>query len=162
MVSQKTLERRRQLRNERFAKGQCARCPVKIDARSKRYCTKHLDQKNSYNRKYYATSEYARHQNLERNKRRQAELRRIKNEYKAAHPCCDCIAEGRDGKWDIEVLDFDHRDSTIKKFDISQVVRHFRTVKDLMDEIAKCDVVCANHHRLRTKNRRLQKKNNND
>jgi hypothetical protein len=55
--------------------------------------------------------------------------------------CADC------GEFDPRVLEFDHlRD---KKFDITRGLRQ-RPWAALLDEIAKCDVVCANCHRRRT------------
>ena len=60
------------------------------------------------------------------------------------HPCVDC------GETDPVVLEFDHlRD---KKFGIATGIRN-RNWQDVLDEIAKCDVVCANCHRRRTTKR---------
>ena len=57
------------------------------------------------------------------------------------HPCVDC------GETDPVVLEFDHlRD---KKFGIAQGIRD-RDWQSVLDEMAKCDVVCANCHRRRT------------
>jgi hypothetical protein len=57
------------------------------------------------------------------------------------HPCVDC------GEADPLVLEFDHlRD---KKFAISAGLQG-RRWQDVLDEIAKCEVVCANCHRRRT------------
>jgi hypothetical protein len=57
------------------------------------------------------------------------------------HPCVDC------GESDPIVLEFDHlRD---KRFSISEGIQG-RNWQDVLDEIAKCDVVCANCHRRRT------------
>ena len=58
-------------------------------------------------------------------------------------PCMDC-----GNKYPYFVMDFDHRDPSLKKFNISQSLN--RSNKDVFEEIAKCDVVCANCHRLRT------------
>lgn len=76
-------------------------------------------------------------------------LQRAKNraflvEYLRAHPCADC------GEDDLLVLEFDHlRDKTAN---ISQLmVNH--SVRRLLEEIAKCEVVCANCHRRRTAKR---------
>ena len=61
-----------------------------------------------------------------------------------AHPCVDC------GETDPIVLEFDHlRD---KKFSISEGLQG-RRWQDVLDEIAKCQVVCANCHRRRTAKR---------
>lgn len=60
------------------------------------------------------------------------------------HPCVDC------GEGDPIVLEFDHlRD---KKFGIGKGMRD-RPWKDVLAEIEKCEVVCANCHRRRTNRR---------
>ena len=63
----------------------------------------------------------------------------------ATHPCVDC------GESDPVVLEFDHLDS--KLFDIGAALSS-RRWQDILDEIAKCEVVCANCHRRRTARRR--------
>ncbi|HEX6456793.1 MAG TPA: hypothetical protein VF009_09790 [Solirubrobacterales bacterium] len=66
------------------------------------------------------------------------------NVYLREHPCVDC------GEDDPIVLEFDHlRD---KKFPISKGLTD-RNWQDVLDEIAKCEVVCANCHRRRTAKR---------
>jgi hypothetical protein len=66
-------------------------------------------------------------------------------EYFKEHPCTDC------GESDPVVLEFDHlRD---KAFTISQKFRE-RAWQAILDEIKKCEVVCANCHRRRTARRR--------
>jgi ferredoxin len=60
------------------------------------------------------------------------------------HPCVDC------GEADPVVLEFDHLRE--KKFSISEGVQG-RRWQDVLDEIAKCEVVCANCHRRRTAKR---------
>lgn len=63
-------------------------------------------------------------------------------EYLRTHPCVDC------GESDTLVLDFDHRDRSIKYKNISQLIGNSWTT--IETEIAKCDVRCANDHRRRT------------
>jgi ribosomal protein S15P/S13E len=64
--------------------------------------------------------------------------------YLREHPCVDC------GESDPIVLEFDHlRD---KEFGIASGIRS-RPWPDVLDEIAKCEVVCANCHRRRTTRR---------
>ena len=58
------------------------------------------------------------------------------------NPCVDC------GESNILVLDFDHRDRSEKKHNISHLWD--RGGKVLRDEIDKCDVRCANCHRIKT------------
>lgn len=65
-------------------------------------------------------------------------LREVKNK-----PCADCGQS-----YPYYVMDFDHRKD--KKFLISQAVRHGVSFNVLKEEIAKCDLVCANCHRIRT------------
>jgi hypothetical protein len=66
-------------------------------------------------------------------------------EYFRTHPCVDC------GETDAVVLEFDHlRD---KLFDVAQSLP-YRGWQSILDEIAKCEVVCANCHKRRTARRR--------
>ena len=63
-----------------------------------------------------------------------------------SRPCADC---GRE--YPPYVMDFDHRPGTVKKFGLAaQATRYHRTEADILAEAAKCDVVCANCHRVRT------------
>lgn len=57
------------------------------------------------------------------------------------NPCVDC------GETDPLVLEFDHLGG--KEFNISRGLRN-TSWQRLIDEIAKCEVVCANCHRRRT------------
>jgi len=54
-----------------------------------------------------------------------------------------CVNCGEDRWW---VLDFHHRDPNEKENNISGMARH-GSKKALLDEIKKCDVLCANCHR---------------
>lgn len=50
-----------------------------------------------------------------------------------------------------ECLDFDHRDPSNKKFSIATYKnRSMKFLPALMEEIAKCDLICARCHRLKT------------
>jgi hypothetical protein len=61
----------------------------------------------------------------------------------ASHPCIDC------GETDPIVLQFDHRDGTTKVDAVGTMLNR-ASWGALLSEIAKCDVRCANCHRLRT------------
>ena len=65
--------------------------------------------------------------------------------------CLDC------GNSDIRVLEFDHLYN--KSFNISSMIGQ-RKLDSFMDEIFKCDVVCANCHRIRTVERGEQYRSN--
>jgi hypothetical protein len=61
-----------------------------------------------------------------------------------ARPCVDC------GEDDPLVLEFDHLGD--KKFNIAKGITN-HSWQAVLDEIGKCDVVCANCHRRRTASR---------
>ena len=63
---------------------------------------------------------------------------------KAEKGCVGC------GERDPIVLDFDHRDPTVKEDAVSQMARRQRPWRFIAAEIEKCDVRCANCHRRRT------------
>lgn len=69
-------------------------------------------------------------------------INRFKNK-----PCADC-----QGWFEPCQMDFDHRDSKKKVKSISDM--QYYSVKQILKEIAKCDLVCSNCHRLRTYKRR--------
>ena len=46
-------------------------------------------------------------------------------------------------------IDFDHVDPNTKRFNISQRLAN-STIKLLFEEIRKCDLLCANCHRIKT------------
>jgi hypothetical protein len=64
-------------------------------------------------------------------------------------PCMDC-----GGKFHPCAMDFDHRPGTLKHKAISRMVGDQYNLDSIMEEVAKCDLVCANCHRLRTWRRR--------
>lgn len=64
--------------------------------------------------------------------------------YLQNHPCVDC------GEDDIRVLEFDHIDPSQKEFTISRGVADGRGLKSIKAEVEKCEVRCANCHRIRT------------
>lgn len=70
------------------------------------------------------------------------ENRRLRWEYLLAHPCVDC------GESDPLVLEFDHRED--KRAQIVDLMRNHAQWSDVLKEIEKCDVRCANCHRRRT------------
>lgn len=61
-------------------------------------------------------------------------------------PCLDCKV-----KYPNFVMDLDHTRGN-KNFALSSMGRN-RSLKSVIEEIAKCDPVCANCHRIRTNQR---------
>ena len=54
-------------------------------------------------------------------------------------------------------MELDHRDGTIKEAAVANLVSKGCTDARLLEEIEKCDVVCANCHRMRTYRRLYEK-----
>lgn len=78
-------------------------------------------------------------------RKERARRRAILNEIKMSAGCADC------GYAKAPVaLDFDHRDPSTKSFNVSAGVDASRPWAIILTEIEKCDVVCANCHRIRT------------
>jgi hypothetical protein len=98
--------------------------------------------RSEYGKEHYAANKQRYIDAESRRKRARAEKRmRFLVEFFHSHPCTDC------GERDPLVLEFDHiRD---KSFDIGRELPD-RNWRSILDEIAKCEVVCANCHRRRT------------
>jgi hypothetical protein len=83
-----------------------------------------------------------------------ARTTRIKNRAFVASlknkPCTDCGVA-----YPPYVMDWDHRESTEKRYGVAYAAWS-RGQKTILEEIKKCDLVCANCHRERTHQRRLQ------
>ena len=62
-------------------------------------------------------------------------------------PCADCQKS-----YPPYVMDFDHLPGTEKRFAIGQDCT--KSIKDIVDEAYKCELVCSNCHRIRTHMRR--------
>lgn len=63
-------------------------------------------------------------------------------EYLQNNPCVDCKES------DIIVLEFDHQRDKFKN--VSEMIMQGYTFKRILEEIEKCEVVCANCHKRRT------------
>ncbi len=90
---------------------------------------------------------------IERN-RRNTPLQRLRNasvvlEYLLLHPCVQC------NERDPVVLEFNHADPRTKTANIAELIRSGCAIQRLHDEIAKCEVMCANCHQRFTSNARL-------
>lgn len=75
----------------------------------------------------------------------------LKNEidtYKSKIPCMDCGI-----LYPPYVMDFDHRNGKDKLKEVSKLVNNMLSIENIMKEIEKCDLVCANCHRIRTHKR---------
>jgi hypothetical protein len=97
-------------------------------------CSKNRDKK------YYRKNKKVR---LQYANRRNERNQKIINEEKRK-PCADCHVS-----YPSFVMDFDHTHGK-KEFSIGGGFGRSVSVDKLLNEIAKCDVVCANCHRFRT------------
>ena len=98
------------------------------------------EKEKQHKRNHYANNK---EQYLQRNREKRERLKAFLKEYKA-NPCVDCGVS-----YPHYVMDLDHRDPSTKSFNPARLVNMGSWVK-LQEEIAKCDLVCANCHRRRT------------
>lgn len=103
---------------------------------SRVYIREHYEK----NRKYYIEKAMA------RNKATRTKEFEYLLAFLTEHPCIDC------GQSDIRVLEFDHRDRKDKDDAVSQLMSRGIPFARIVKEIAKCDVRCANCHRIKTIN----------
>ena len=79
---------------------------------------------------------------INRASRSREEVKSRMRKYKTENPCMDC-----GNFFHFSAMDFDHRPGELKRF---QIGSEFSTWARTLAEIAKCDLVCANCHRVRT------------
>lgn len=84
---------------------------------------------------------------LNRRHRSYLEKRRFLIKYKN-RKCADCGI-----KYPFYVMDLDHRDFRSKVNNVSSMFTHNWSLDKIKTEVKKCDVVCANCHRIRTYNK---------
>lgn len=84
---------------------------------------------------------------LEKNKEIRERNRAYVRSIKESGACSDC------GISDFRVLDFDHLPGQEKRAEVSRMVAYGFSIESIKKEIAKCDLVCANCHRIRTHER---------
>lgn len=65
-------------------------------------------------------------------------------------PCTDC-----GGKFPVCCMDFDHIPGSTKSYDIGSMFAHHYSRQLIEKELLKCELVCANCHRIRTRDRKL-------
>ena len=101
------------------------------------------EEKRMYDRTYHANrTQEAKERKVAVQYARLATHKQAVLEYLLSNPCIDC------GEADPVVLEFDHRDN--KTANVSDGMRRGWSLKRIMEEVAKCDVRCANCHRRAT------------
>ena len=117
----------------------CSKCKKsKIRNKTSSYCK---GCHNDYQKAYYKKNPRSIDESSKRRKKEIRDLIILKKDV----PCKDC-----EEKYPYYVMDFDHRPDEEKKFNLSEAARHHRSIKSVLEEILKCDVVCSNCHRKRT------------
>jgi hypothetical protein len=102
-----------------------------------------LDKKSAYNKRYYREHTEKHRQVMKGHfTRKKAIIQSFKDT-----PCMDC-----GNKFPPECMDFDHRGDDTKINDVSSMTTC--SISKILEEIAKCDIVCSNCHRIRTEQRR--------
>ncbi len=101
-----------------------------------------------YRRQHYLSNqemykEKARRWNDENQDEHRMKVRRYAFEYLLENPCVDC------GETNPLTLQFDHVRG-IKKATVSLLISSTTSIKRVEDEIAKCEVRCANCHQIKT------------
>ena len=137
-----------------FETRRCGDCGVRKPAHEFSWRRRKRNQRDNlcrpcraaYHQRHYATN---RQRYIDQARERKQALALSRTAYLLAffgdHPCGDC------GETDAVVLEFDHvRD---KLFDIGSALP-YRNWQSILDEMQKCEVVCANCHRRGTAHRR--------
>lgn len=99
--------------------------------------------RKSYNAAYYQRTK-DRHNpgRAETRRKNRANVQTKVVDFLRSHPCIDC------GETDVVVLEFDHQRN--KMLDVGFMIGKGYSWKGVLEEISKCEVVCANDHRRRT------------
>lgn len=110
---------------------------------------------SSYTKSHYQRNKKSYAIKARRNSRKREHEVRMLIRSQKSKPCMDCGVS-----YPHYVMDFDHLEKGSKKFMLSVAVRDsFKwSNQDVLNEIAKCDLVCANCHRIRTWRRMLDSK----
>ena len=104
------------------------------------------DRKAAAKRHYEANKDAYKRRAKEWTAQQRPRLRALVIKSKAV-PCLDCGE-----RYPTPVMEFDHVRGD-KLYDIANAVTHGVSIETLQAEINKCEVVCANCHRLRTMSR---------
>ncbi len=86
----------------------------------------------------------------ERDRNRREAIKQYVQELKK-QPCADCGIAYPDC---IAIMEFDHVRGK-KVASINSLIKQRASLETIKKEIAKCDLVCCLHHRMRTEKRRL-------
>jgi hypothetical protein len=123
--------------------GEVRRRGICRDCRGK-YARKKFRVLQAYRRKYNRKN---RHKKALRDTTRRAEVKAYIDKIKTATPCADCRK-----KFPPVCMDFDHVEAKVRT--VSGLVSGAYRLELVKEEIARCELVCANCHRIRTAKRK--------
>jgi len=106
-------------------------------------------EKHNRNVREYRARRYASEGQWHNNSPKAVAAKAWMNEIKSK-PCRDC-----GGIFEVCCMDFDHREGTKKTYNIGSMFAHHYSAELIQIELDKCDLVCANCHRIRTRDRRI-------
>jgi hypothetical protein len=107
-----------------------------------------LECRRKWGRQHYKENRKAQINRVRANKDKYKEETQTYVRELKRQPCMDC---GHKFHW--YAMDFDHREGVEKEYNIYKMTQGSHTLEALKREIAKCDMVCAVCHRLRTAKR---------
>ena len=110
------------------------------------------DQVRAARRHYEANKSEIKARTKKRNRKQRIKNRRYVAFIKELSECVDC------GEGNPIVLEFDYVRGD-KKMCVSDMRNQSYSIKTIQEEIDKCEIRCANCHRIVTHERRLEKKN---
>lgn len=129
---------------------QCGSCQkekplTEFNKKGKWYQSRCRDCQKEWYKSYYDKSPKERKRLAENNKRQKQKIKDYVDSVKKDQPCADCGV-----KYPPYVMDFDHLND--KTMNVAEM-RLRRGLESVKEEIKKCELVCANCHRIRTHDR---------
>lgn len=117
----------------------------------KQWANDNKERVNAASNRYYYRNRIARRKDgRKRDKLKYQQRRQWIDDYRETLSCgvCGYTFENRP-----ECCEFHHRNAKTKSFSISQMAN--RSIESIVNEINKCDVLCANCHRMLHKGKKL-------
>lgn len=122
------------------------------------YLLNKTDASGFYLERWYSPDVYKNYKikanklNKKNNSKKQKARKKFIDDLKVKAGCIDCGYSKHP-----EALQFDHLPTFTKHFEISK--SHLKPIKEVLEEIKKCEIVCACCHAIRTHHRRKLKVN---
>lgn len=134
----KATSQAKSLYKERKENGLCIQCGIPSETKS--WCNPHYAQEIEIKRKF--SENHPKYFQNFSSKKRVDERREILKALKDK-PCLDCGV-----KYPHYIMEFDHREGEVKLANVSTMINN--SIKVMIAETKKCDLVCSNCHQERT------------